>query len=136
MPGKFCPCPRIRLNAGSWIVLCTVAILIFNMIIKITFCVHTGNLGLATATSSSDTWSEFLGSGIFPQRCCEMRFPPAPGALQVGALVLTQPSVLSTPCSPFLGPVHEKMGLAYEFFHSFLSWLFFIRGLSQILGFL
>lgn len=130
MAGVFCLCPRIRLNAGSWIALCTVAILkFFNMIIKITFCLHMGNLGLCTAASRGEVGSGFLKSRICAPRSVGRRGSLLPqvlaDALQVGAFssapVLMQPHEFSTPCPPFLGHACENVSLANELFHSFLS---------------
>lgn len=124
MAGLFCLCPRIRLNAGSWIALCTVAILkFFNMIIKITFCLHMGNLGLCTAASSGEVGSDFLQSRICAPGSAERRGFLLPqvlaDALQVDAVssapVLMQPHVLSTPCPPLLGHACENVSLANEF---------------------
>lgn len=81
-----------------------------------------GDLGLTAATSSSEMWSDFLGSMTCPWQCCELGLPPAPAladALQVSAVspasVLTQPWVLFTPCSAFLRHACENVSLVSEF---------------------
>lgn len=117
----------------------------FNVIIKITFCVHMGILGLATATSSSERWSEFLEAGSALSCAARWGFllPQALGdALQVGAIssasVLTQPRMLCTPCLPFSGQESPCKCECHKWvlFHSFLPWLFFVGGLSWTQDFL
>lgn len=90
-----------------------------NMIIKITFCLHMGSLGLCTAPDS-EVWSELLKSRICAPGSAGRRGFLLADALQVdaaisSALLQMQPHVPSTPCPPFLGCSCGNMSPVNEF---------------------